>query len=574
MSLSWFNRLVPSARAVKPALPRQPPCPPLPATLSRGRVLQMLAETRHVETGQECTHWCSWAMPNPPSDEPWPYTEMLRRALTPSEGRGRGAQDSSMPRHERLYLVFDDAEGAELGVAWTRGDGGMTFAVRGEALHTDIADFDAVQDWNRLFNHPANQLVAGGAPPIRSLPRALAFARAAAPEELRQLLPPGLRIEGTCPEEPGAYSYLESLRGWPEPSRLAAQLAQRVPEALTRARLLLRWYGHGAGPWGRFPAYEQLALQLLRRQSRLTIMCAISVGDCPQDELRGGMRYLLNPATRRDLAELAKLPPRLKVEALNFADGHGDPYTAGWARAHLYGARAVGTRWAPEEYVRRWARGSSRQRTEDLWQRIDTNSLSTESAALLRHLGAPAAEHCAGRATASATPQFRRVSTSIQGWMERLARFGAPAVQRAALALARANISLCPQSDGPDPRSLLAAAEACVLEPCGPHTEVLVAALHANPSATWAGSQATAPQFALCTLDWAARCVVADTVEYAVSALDAALAARAASQLEGSRRTGPSAARDEQRGAEAWARGVVRAALEPWALGFHDPLRG
>jgi len=579
MPSKWLKWLVPSSPAVKPALPREPLPPPLPASLSCERVQQVLSQTHHVVAGWQGAHWSLSCFPMPrgraeprrPSDEPWPYLNMLCAALRPGDvcvGRPASAHQTGRPQ---LYFVFGRGPQEELGVAWTQGNDGLTFVVDGEALHARVADMAAVHAWFWLYDHPPHQLAGRDAPAVRSLQGALASARQAAPKVVREFLPEDPPVDLLRYEWDVSYADLESLPNWPVAAQLAAELERRVPEPLPRARLLLRWYGHGAGPWGDFPAYEQLALQLLRRQSRLTIMCAISDPDHTQDILRGGLRYLLNPATPRQLAELGNLPPRLKLQALHFALGHGNRRTKRWAVAQLYGPQAVFPRWAPAEHGRRWALGSTQQRAEQLRERLSIKSLSWQGAALLRHLGVPAAEYCADSVDAAAVFRFQRASTSVQGWMERLGAFGMPVLQRAALALTRASLDLCPQADLHNAGRLLDAAEACVLRPCGQHTEVLVAALHDSPAATWAGAQDTAPQFARCAVGWAARSVVADTVEYAVSALDAALATHVAAQIEA---PGLGAANDDPLSAEPWAKGVVRAALEPWVLGFHDPLRG
>ncbi len=582
MPLKWPKWLMQSTRAVKPALPRESLPPPLPASLSCRRVLQMLRDARHVVAGWQHEHWSLYsfympkgrAEPPRPSDEPWPYLNMLCAAVSPRSPcpeRPAGARPTGPPQ---LYFVFSRAPEEELGVAWTQGHDGLTFVVDGEALHTRVADMAAVQAWFWLYDRPPHLLASSDAPAVRSLQGALASARQAAPKVLRQLLPEAPPVDVLRGEWEVSYAELESLPNWPVAAQLAAELERRVPEPLSRAQLLLGWYGCGAGPWGDFPAYEQLALQLLRRQSRLTIMCAISAPEHTQDILRGGLRYLLNPATRRQLAELGNLPPRLKLQALHFAQGHSDGYMSRWAEGQLYRPQEVFPRWAPAEYGRRWALGSTKQRTEQLRERLSIKSLSRQGAALLRHLGVPAAEYCGDPVGATTVFRFRRASTSVQGWMERLGVFGRPALQRAALALARASLDLCPQADLQDARSLVDAAEACVQRPCGQHTEVLVAALHGCPSASWAGAQETAPQFAQCAVQWAARSVLADTVEYAVSALDAALATHAAVQIEALGPAELGAANDDPFSAEPWARGVVRSALGPWVLGFHDPLRG
>jgi hypothetical protein len=109
---------------------------------------------------------------------------------------------------------------------------------------------------------------------------------------------------------------------WPE---VAEALADEYPDPVVRARALMEWLGHGAGPWSGFPSYEQVpAWCLLQLPLDALVEAAQHEPRC--DELLEGAARLFASwhfgQERGD--ELARVPAELKRALLEHARRSND----------------------------------------------------------------------------------------------------------------------------------------------------------------------------------------------------------------------------------------------------------
>jgi hypothetical protein len=109
---------------------------------------------------------------------------------------------------------------------------------------------------------------------------------------------------------------------WPE---VAEALADEYPDPVVRARALMEWLGHGAGPWSGFPSYEQVPEWCLL-QLPLDALVEAAQHEPRSDELLEGAARLFASwhfgQKRGD--ELARVPAELKRALLEHARRSND----------------------------------------------------------------------------------------------------------------------------------------------------------------------------------------------------------------------------------------------------------
>jgi hypothetical protein len=73
-------------------------------------------------------------------------------------------------------------------------------------------------------------------------------------------------------------------------ARMDAALAKETPKVNDRILVLYGWFGSGAGPWSGFPAYEEVAEQLLLMQSTKDLLAALDSVELSDAQLGGAAR--------------------------------------------------------------------------------------------------------------------------------------------------------------------------------------------------------------------------------------------------------------------------------------------
>jgi len=98
---------------------------------------------------------------------------------------------------------------------------------------------------------------------------------------------------------------------------MVALLEQAYPDAKERALAVLRWFGHGEGPWSGFPGYERVAEDLLRRMPIDVLLAALDQHPLDEAQLEGAARLFASSTLGRTrAAELTLLPDALKAKLL------------------------------------------------------------------------------------------------------------------------------------------------------------------------------------------------------------------------------------------------------------------
>jgi hypothetical protein len=110
------------------------------------------------------------------------------------------------------------------------------------------------------------------------------------------------------------------------PSPLAPVLEDAFPDLRARTLALFEWFGHGAGPWSGFPAYEQLPENLLLALPIDCLLDALHSEHLTGAQLEGAARLFagwhFRQTRKRDLDLLTPSDrKRLLDQALRSADG-------------------------------------------------------------------------------------------------------------------------------------------------------------------------------------------------------------------------------------------------------------
>jgi hypothetical protein len=124
---------------------------------------------------------------------------------------------------------------------------------------------------------------------------------------------------------------------------LEPELEKEFPDPNERVLELLSWFGSGAGPWSGFPAYEDVAAQLLLEQQQSAMLAALRDVTLTESELEGAARffsgycydYLYCPPEENRLPAL--LPDELKRVLLRHVLKDADEDKLGRFR-HAFGA--------------------------------------------------------------------------------------------------------------------------------------------------------------------------------------------------------------------------------------------
>jgi hypothetical protein len=79
---------------------------------------------------------------------------------------------------------------------------------------------------------------------------------------------------------------------FPDLKPLEAALAKQYSDTYVRIRVLMTWYGSGAGPWSGYPEYEEVAERLLRQYPNAVLIKAVENRNLTDQELEGAARIL------------------------------------------------------------------------------------------------------------------------------------------------------------------------------------------------------------------------------------------------------------------------------------------
>lgn len=72
---------------------------------------------------------------------------------------------------------------------------------------------------------------------------------------------------------------------------LEPELEKELPDPKARVVELFSWFGSGAGPWSGYPAYEDVAAQLLLQQQQSVLLAAFRDTTLTESELEGAARF-------------------------------------------------------------------------------------------------------------------------------------------------------------------------------------------------------------------------------------------------------------------------------------------
>jgi hypothetical protein len=108
-------------------------------------------------------------------------------------------------------------------------------------------------------------------------------------------------------------------------------LVVEFPDVSERIRALMTWFGSGAGPWSGFPAYEDVAADLLLEYRPNELVEAMRRRPLTATEMEGAARFfsgytygaLFRP--REDKKLIGSLPPEIKKALLQHVIEGGDP---------------------------------------------------------------------------------------------------------------------------------------------------------------------------------------------------------------------------------------------------------
>ena len=131
--------------------------------------------------------------------------------------------------------------------------------------------------------------------------------------------------------EPAWDSMREPLMEWPA---IADLLAEKYPDPVERARVLLRWLGHGEGPWSGCPSYEYVPEWCLFRMP-LDVLIEAAEAQSEDEAIReGAARLFAHWEFARDREpELARIPAELRRALLEHALRSDDEDKRARARA-------------------------------------------------------------------------------------------------------------------------------------------------------------------------------------------------------------------------------------------------
>lgn len=133
----------------------------------------------------------------------------------------------------------------------------------------------------------------------------------------------------------------------PAPERYLDALARAVSEPSERVRTLLRWFGHGVGPWSGFPSYEAFPQELLLTMPICEVVAALEGVDLAADLHlgTGAARYFTSHAVRNHKSRahrkaLRAVPAEFLAKLHHFARDHlQDHGRAELAERHFSGRR-------------------------------------------------------------------------------------------------------------------------------------------------------------------------------------------------------------------------------------------
>lgn len=132
-------------------------------------------------------------------------------------------------------------------------------------------------------------------------------------------------------------------------------LSTEYPDLRTRILAIFRWFGNGAGPWTGFPAYEQLAEQILLQTPVDELVVALQNASTSEEELEGAARFFAGWAlANRDSKPGVQLPPSLNYSNLVvfLPDRSGEPVSIPVALRQQLLAHC---RKSSDEDKKRWA---------------------------------------------------------------------------------------------------------------------------------------------------------------------------------------------------------------------------
>jgi hypothetical protein len=111
---------------------------------------------------------------------------------------------------------------------------------------------------------------------------------------------------------------------YPETKRLDAALVKGIPDESERILALLAWYGSGSGPWTGYPAYEEVAAQMLARFPADKIVATVESRTLTKEQLEGTARYFAGFNSVSGGKRVQDLPASLKKMLLEEVLQSGD----------------------------------------------------------------------------------------------------------------------------------------------------------------------------------------------------------------------------------------------------------
>jgi hypothetical protein len=112
---------------------------------------------------------------------------------------------------------------------------------------------------------------------------------------------------------------------------MRAALEKAYPDPVSRALVLLGWYGHGQGPWSGFPAYETFADELLLEFPAGVIVAALDAEEVTPAHLEGAARHFARWGfLAPDEQDTGQVPEAVKQRLLEHVRASGDEKKCEW----------------------------------------------------------------------------------------------------------------------------------------------------------------------------------------------------------------------------------------------------
>lgn len=113
---------------------------------------------------------------------------------------------------------------------------------------------------------------------------------------------------------------MQDPSGGPSVEELLASLSQEVSSAPEQILVILNWFGSGMGPWSGFPAYEEVAEELLLTYATPQLLQVVESHSLSDNQAEGAARLFGGWSfSQKRPGDRLLLSPRLKARLLNQA---------------------------------------------------------------------------------------------------------------------------------------------------------------------------------------------------------------------------------------------------------------